>query len=284
MRWALSVLGGPAGPSAEVELVKDRPWSRVWRIATASGPVWLKACPPLTRHEVLLLDALAGWEVPHALVPLAVEPDEGWILLPDGGPTVREVPLPPAAAARRWAEVLVGYARTQRATEAHADDLVALGVPDLRPATLPAVFAGLADRWAPEALAVLSRVSEEAAELTELGPSPTLQHDDLHDGNVFQRGGRPFDWGDACVGHPFASLLVALDVPELREGRAAAREAYLSAWPELADADAARAVELGVRLGRVTRAHSWERALEAWPDPPEDYRGAPGWWLRTLLD
>jgi hypothetical protein len=39
-----------------------------------------------------------------------------------------------------------------------------------------------------------------------------VQHDDLHDGNVFggDCGHRFFDCGDASVSHPFLSLLVSL--------------------------------------------------------------------------
>ncbi|MBX6724117.1 MAG: phosphotransferase, partial [Dactylosporangium sp.] len=34
----------------------------------------------------------------------------------------------------------------------------------------------------------------------------TLQHHDLHGGNVFQTG-QVFDWGDSVIGHPFGVLL-----------------------------------------------------------------------------
>ncbi|WP_432521178.1 aminoglycoside phosphotransferase family protein [Kineococcus sp. SYSU DK006] len=282
--WARERLAERGVAVLAAELVKHRPWSTVWRLSTPDGPVWLKACPGATRHEVRLLEALARWRLPHALPPLAVDAERGRVLLPDGGPTVREVaPADAGAAARRWADVLAGYAQVQAASTAHADDLVALGVPDLRLPVLPEVAAELVRRWAPQVRDQLPRLREEAAELAELGPAAALQHDDLHDGNVFAAGGRPFDWGDACVAHPFTSLLVALDVPD----PAPARRAYLAQWAAAgwapADARAAeRAVELGVRLGRVTRAHSWARALAAWPAPPEPFADAPGWWLRTL--
>ena len=259
------------------ELVKHRPWSTVWRLPTAAGPVWLKACPPRTAHEVRLLAALGGWDVPHVLVPLAVDVEAGRVLLPDGGPTLRDT----GTAAARWPAALATYARVQRATVPHADDLVALGVPDLRPPALPAVAADLLGRWAPELRGLLPQLTDECAELAALGPPAALQHDDLHDGNVFARGVRPFDWGDACVAHPWTSLLVALDV----EDPGPARAAYLAEWAVPADAAAReRAAALGVRLGRLTRAHSWERALAGRPVPPPQHRDAPARWLRTLAD
>ncbi|MEZ0493960.1 aminoglycoside phosphotransferase family protein [Kineococcus sp. TBRC 1896] len=280
--WAVAVLRRAGAGPGSAELVKDRPWSTVWRLPTTTGPVWLKACPVRTRHEVRLLSALARWGVPHVLVPLAVEEDRGWVLLPDGGPTVRDVLLDPVAAGGRWRDVLAAYGEVQRATAPHADDLVALGVPDLRLPQLPAAFERLAQRWAPDVLPLLPRVRDEAAELAAAGLPATLQHDDLHDGNVFTVGARPFDWGDACVGHPFTSLLVALDAapegpsPDPR-GPAAA---YLAGWPGLPDP--ARVLQLAVRLAVVSRADSWDRALAGWPDPPAGFRDAPGDWLRRL--
>lgn len=264
LAWAVRRVPGAGTP----ELVKHRPCSTVWRIPAPTGPVWLKVCPERTRHEVRLLTAMARWGVPHVLEPLAVDEDLGAVLLPDGGPTVQEAPGPP------WADVLAGYAQTQRATEAHVDELVALGVPDLRLPLLPAAFERLARRWAPDVLPLLGRVADEAAELAALGPAPTVQHDDLHDGNVFARGGRVFDWGDACVAHPFTSLLVGWD------GSPEPLEAYLSRWPGATR----RAVDLAVRLGIVTRTDSWDRALAGWPDPPQEFRDAPAQWLRRLLD
>ncbi|MEW1957668.1 aminoglycoside phosphotransferase family protein [Kineococcus sp. NPDC059986] len=281
--WARDVLRGTGADPGPAELVKDRPWSTVWRLPTPAGPVWLKACPERTRHEVRMLAAVARWDVPHVLVPLAVEEDRGWVLLPDGGPTVRDVQLPPAAAERRWADALTAYGEVQRATAAHADDLVALGVPDLRLPHLPATFERLAHRWAPDLLHLASRVREECAELAAVGLEATLQHDDLHDGNVFARGLRPFDWGDACVGHPWSSLLVALDAaPEGPAPDPDSRAAgYLAGWPPVGDP--ARVLQLAVRLAVVSRADSWDRALVGWPEAPEEFRSAPGDWLRRLL-
>ncbi len=200
--WARDVLRRSGVEPGPAEFVKDRPWSTVWRFSTPTGPVWLKACPERTRHEVRLLSALARWGVPHVLVPLAVEEDRGWVLLPDGGPTVRDVPLEPVAAQRRWAGALSAYGEVQRATAAHADDLVALGVPDLRLPQLPTAFERLALRWAPDVRPLLARVREEAAELADLGLPATLQHDDLHDGNVFAAGNVPSTGATRASGTP----------------------------------------------------------------------------------
>jgi aminoglycoside phosphotransferase (APT) family kinase protein len=57
------------------------------------------------------------------------------------------------------------------------------------------------------------RVREMAEELAAYGVTETLQHDDLHDGQVFVRDGRQFilDWGDAVISHPFFTLSVTLE-------------------------------------------------------------------------
>jgi len=52
-----------------------------------------------------------------------------------------------------------------------------------------------------------------ADELASYGVTETLQHDDLHDGQVFVREGRQLilDWGDCVISHPFFTLSVTLE-------------------------------------------------------------------------
>ncbi len=49
-------------------------------------------------------------------------------------------------------------------------------------------------------------------ELEAFGIPETIQHDDLHDGQVFVKDGRYLlqDWGDSCISHPFHTLTVTL--------------------------------------------------------------------------
>jgi aminoglycoside phosphotransferase (APT) family kinase protein len=107
--------------------------------------------------------------------------------------------------------------------------------------------------------------------LAEDGLPDTIQHDDLHDGQVFVRDGRyfVFDWGDSCVSHPFLSLTVTLRSvawrlelepggPELRR----LRDAYLEPFgrgPEIAD--------VAYAVGTVARAIAWKRMVD--PREPE---------------
>ncbi|WP_432497876.1 aminoglycoside phosphotransferase family protein [Kineococcus auxinigenes] len=272
LRWA----AGHLEVSGEPVLVKRRPWSRVWWLPTAGGRAWLKACPPALAHEVALVVVLAARGAPHVLAPLAADAARGWLLLPDGGPTLRDA----GEEQDRWPAALAGYAELQRAATPQAAELLAAGVPDTRPEVLAEVAADVVGRRAPHLRHLLPLVADEAAELAELGPAPTVQHDDLHDGNVFAAGLRPFDWGDACVGHPFTSLRVGA-----RTGHADGdRTAYLAGW----SGDPARlhrAADLATHLGSITRALSWERALTSVPGaPPPEFSGAVVGWLERLAE
>jgi len=85
----------------------------------------------------------------------------------------------------------------------------------------------------------LVQVLAEVARRLADGLPPTVQHDDLHDGNVFTRDGRTMliDWGDAVFAHPFGTLLVTRGVLaaqlEVTADDAQLRrvtDAYLEAW------------------------------------------------------
>jgi aminoglycoside phosphotransferase (APT) family kinase protein len=157
----------------------------------------------------------------------------------------------------------------------------------MRPAQLPAVLTSLLD--SPGAGPVdQAQFARWCDELAADGIPPTLQHDDLHDGNVFP-GHRFFDWADSGVAHPFSSLLVVLSSatyffqcspPEL----ARLRDSYLSVWSDLAAPAALRnSVSLACRVGRVPKAAAWQRALRDAALPVEDdFRTAVAEYLSDL--
>lgn len=279
-----------------------RPWSTVLRIETdTDGPVWLKAGGDGTRHEALVLGTLAALGVPNTPAPLQTQDDDGWVLLPDGGPTSRAAhggATPTDAMAR----LLAAYAQTQRATEPYVDRFVSVGVDDLRPEHMPRRLADLVDELAaatgPTALpaddaaglrALLPAYADACAELDAAGVAPTLQHDDLHDNNVFHRGPVFFDWGDCVVGHPFGTLLVTLRSVAHAHGLdpgdpvlARLADAYTEPWTDVADrATLRRQVELAIRVGPLTRALAWRRALTGCDEAARaaDGDAVPGWLL-----
>ena len=147
----------------------------------------------------------------------------------DGGPTLRERATASGGSpdpADAWPAMLCGYARLQADLTPHAADLLSLGLADLRPASVPGQFEKLLGT--PHIEAVVGapggithgqyerlrglgpQLRELCAELDGLGIPASLDHADVHPGNIFAASGIPFDWGDAAVAHPFSSLLVAL--------------------------------------------------------------------------
>ena len=271
-------------PTGEV-VARIRPWSSSWRVPTADGTVWLKANGPGCSQEAPLYRAFAEAEAPHVLRPIAVDPERGWLLLPDGGPTLRTL-LDRSPDPARWERVLPKYAELQR----HLEDRVLPGLPDLRPGRMPALFAGLLERLPVDHRddldRLLPRFSDWCDELATSGVAATVQHDDLHDNNVFTTD-VVFDWGDASLGFPFTSLLVTLRSararwPDLDLTRL--RDAYLEAWTDThSRAELELLALLATRVGKVGRADAWVRALTGVPDPGEHRDAAPGW-LEELLE
>ncbi|MFG1915036.1 aminoglycoside phosphotransferase family protein [Micromonospora sp. NPDC048898] len=284
-----------------------RPWSLVWRVPTDDGPVWFKANNPGTVHEAVLIATLARLTPARVLTPIAVDPAQGWSLLPDGGESLREV-LARDPDLAHWERALPGYAALQLATVPHADELVAQGVPDHRPEVLAGLLAELLDDR--ESLLVgaegglspdvherlraeLPSYAERCRRLADIGIPATVQHDDLHDGNVFAAsdGYRYFDWGDASVAHPFGTLLVTLRSIRYATELAAddarlarLRDAYLEAWTDRYDRRTlVEAVDLAINLGAVSRSLSWRRALDTVDRSRAEYAEAVPGWLAELF-
>ncbi|MFN8167801.1 MAG: phosphotransferase [Candidatus Nanopelagicales bacterium] len=304
LAWADDVLGGLGLERTGWSHPHVRPWSTVLRIETSGDPVWLKAPGDGARYEVALLALLAELDAPSTPRPLAASVDDGWLLLPDGGPVSRA-----AHGGLTPVDVSVGqlaeYAALQRALEPHVQRLLLAGPRDLRPALMPQVLAQtvavleaerpparLSADDAARLRAVLPAYAEACAELAGSGISPTLQHDDLHDNNILVRGPVFIDWGDSCVGHPFGTMLATLrsiahhhglapDDPAL----ARVADAYTEAWTDIADrATLRRQVELALRVGPLTRSLSYRQALTHVDDTAwqADADAMPEWLLEML--
>jgi hypothetical protein len=281
-----------------------RPWSTAISVPTDAGPVWFKAAGPGNAYEASLLEAMTALRTPGVLEPLAVDAARGWLLLPDGGPRLRDV-TGGGPGLDHWARILPEWAEIQRGLAPHADDLIAVGVPDLRPARMPDALAGLCDD--PDAALTpadqsrlrtfLPTYAGWCAELDSLSIDASLQHDDLHDGNVFvgDRGDRIFDWGDASIAHPFGTLLVTFrsianrglgDKPGATRALDRLRDGYLEPWTaEHALVELRRAALLAMRVAIVGRSLSWKRALREIPiDDRGEWSDAVGVWLMELFE
>lgn len=300
--------------SGAVEQSHVRPWSTVFRIPTNGGVVWCKAAAPGTAHEARLLTAFAAWGVANVVLPLDVDVGRGWLLLEDGGPTLRQTRPDGTGDAdlSAWEAILAEYAGLQRSVEDRAEELVRLGVPDGRPAVLADTLRGIVqdDRWwslvgpadRPSAHAGRERmrglgawVAATAGELEGFGIAATIQHDDLHGGNIFvgAAGTRIFDWGDAAVAHPFGTLVTTLNSVAYRLGTEPdgpdlirLRDAYLEAWTdELPRTALDEALELALDLGRIGKSAAWARALAGVePAAMGEFGDAPAMWLVDLVE
>jgi phosphotransferase family enzyme len=240
-------------PTGAIETVHERPWSRVLRVPTAGGDLFFKVNARRFAHEARVIDTLARHR-PELLPELvAADLERGWMLLADAGDRIRD--RPDAAV---WPRLLADYAELQIDAVRDADALVAGGVPDGRLARLPELYEEAGGRDVP-------MVEELCAALGETGLPATIQHDDLHDANVFVRGGRYriMDWGDSVVSHP----LVSIGEAEPFAGEAGVR-AYLEPWTRFAPLERLReAIPIAKRLAGVTRAWTWA-AIEP-TAPPE---------------
>jgi hypothetical protein len=248
--------------SGKLEIVHERQWAIVGRVPLAEGIAWFKACAPLQGFEPRLTARLfARWpdRVPQVL---ACDEERGWLLLADAGTPVGALGNPPSA----WLAVLPRYAELQQGEAGYAAEHLASGVPDLRLGLLPTRFEELMRLELPlaedeiEALRRFApRFGELCEELAALGVPESVQHDDLHHGNLYVRGHstRVLDWGDSSIGHPFASLVVTFRFLEERTGLAPGdpwfarlRDAYLEPW----GTGFGSAFALAYRVGSFSRA------------------------------
>ncbi len=282
-------------------------WSTAIRLPVRGGAAWLKSVGRGSGHEPALSAALGRWVPDQVLVPLAVDADRRLILLPDGGPTLREVGG--SAFPEAWESMLRSYARLQRDLEPRVAEMLALGVPDARPERLPelvgdlladddALLVGRAGGLEPgvrdRIVADLPNYARMCRALADGGVAPTLQHDDLHDANVFVADNRHrfFDWGDASVSHPFVSLLVALRVAARALGVGDAhpvlfrlRDAYLDVWRDRGTPEDLREqATMALRIGPLQRALTWHRVLGGVaPAERADWQDSvPGWTAEHL--
>ncbi len=284
--------------TGDVTCPHDRPWSTVHTAPTTGGPVWLKAPGPGTVFEVALYELLARVTPDWVLHPIAVDLDRGWVLLPDGGRTLGDSDTDVVAGP---VEVLPRYGRLQRDLAPHAGALLSFGVADMRPAVMPdrfdeavaSVTAQTGDRL-DEVRAMRPVYAEWCARLAASPVPASIDHNDLHPWNVFADGDRIrfYDWGDAVVAHPFASMLIPAAVVRRRLGvgqdDAAVRrirDAYLEVWSDLAPhRELVAELELACWVGKVARTLVWDRALHTQGhDQAREFVDAPRQHLTALL-
>lgn len=296
-------------------VLRERPWSAVWHLQAVgdpspSGSRYLKAAGPAGRYEAPLLALLHRVSPRQVPVVHATDAPRGLLLLGDAGTLLEDTLVhdrsrsgaKPAEGpgedtnqngggrdVEAWSHLLVDFAQLQRTAAVHVEDLLRAGVPDERPERLTAVLDDLLDNsqhlddlTAREREGLRAQAGSWAADartLAEVGIPPSVQHGDLHPGNVAQDADgvyRFLDFGDASVAHPFTTLGVPLQLA--RDLGAGEREitrmcdAYLEVFTDLAPASQLRRIlPITLRAAELVRATAWDRALRtAGPDHPWD--------------
>ncbi|RYU10621.1 aminoglycoside phosphotransferase family protein [Nocardioides iriomotensis] len=284
----------------------NRPWSSAMSFESDAGRLWFKVNGPGIRFEAALVDLL-GKVVPD-LVPevLAADHERAWSLTRDAGPTLRSV-APPEELWAWWEGIVVRYAEAQLVLADHRDAMLAAGVSEASPATLPAQTRALVEELAArtpddggltrEEVAGLEALLPEydawCAALAASGVPDSAQHDDLHSSNICWTGAvetaRVIDWGDTSVGSPIATMLCTMNSLAFHAGCEVddprvlrVRDAYLEPFTAYADrAELVELVTLARRTGAVTRAMSYQHAFHGEPRSAEAEMDWPvrGWLL-----
>jgi hypothetical protein len=267
--------------TGEMEQRSLRPWASVLRVPTSAAPVWLKATGPQARFEVRLYRLLHEVAPERVLTPLATSVERGWVLLPDGGPSLGDR-LEGPALVDALGEALPAYGRLQLDLAPRTHELLELGVSDMRPEIMPSRFDEAVEAVRAyverrdgddsersrlqEVVAMRDTVERWCGQLAASGVPASLDHNDLHAWNILGSGSdvRFYDWGDGVVAQPFASMLALGWVPMEDSERERLRDAYLGPFGDLAPhAELVDTLELACRVGKVARALTWHRSISA---------------------
>jgi hypothetical protein len=276
-------------PTAPLETVHERPWSTVLRVPTVDGDLFLKQEAPVQAYEVPLTAALASRWPDRVPEVVAADVERAWLLLRDGGTRMAD-----GGTLDRFPRALMLYGELQVGEVGRVDELLAMGLPDVRLPVVAAAYEpfferdhGLASDEVRRLRALAPRFHELCEELGAFGLPASIHHDDLHQWNVFVRDGRVaiYDWGDSSIAHPLWSWLKALGVArDYKVDPEPFRAAYLSALTPLAPEQQLRAaLEQAIATGRFEYALQTRRQFDAMPEAHVHYETYLPKLLRELL-
>jgi hypothetical protein len=259
-----------------VEQVDNWCLSCVLRAPTTRGDVYLKVSPdlPLFVNEAAVVSKLAERFPQNIPRPLSVDLRRRWMLLDDFGPHLAKRP---SIEARR--AMVRRFAHLQQTAIDQVPQLLEMGCIDRRLQTLAKQIEGLAsDRELADSLSggELGQLRGGAAtfkamcrELADVGIPETLNHGDLHLGNVARRNGRLlfFDWTDASVAHPFLDMISIFNERD-EVLRSRLRDHYLALWGDYGPpAQLRRAWTLAEPLFALHQAVSYQSILRHLEEP-----------------
>jgi len=292
-----------------IEQPHIRPWSTVLRIPTLQGVVYFKNSAGDVLFESSLTQKMSSWYPDHMPNILAVNLENGWMLMKDGGTTLREV-IRTDKDIRHWENLLPLYAELQIKMIDHLPEVLALGTPDRRLETLPDQYENLINNRQlllidqPEGItsveydslkSMTSRVEQISGKLATSPIPQSIHHGDFHDGNIFLNDDHFvfFDWGDCSVTHPFFSLRTvcvsieySLDLEEYPPEFDGLRDVYLKSWMQYDSFEnLLDYYHLAARLSPICSALGYFQTMKRLEDPlGSDFKGAIPGLLREFLD
>lgn len=243
------------GGIKKIVLIKERPWSTVWRVEFTQSISYFKACDSGGFFEPMLLNFLSSLNCPFLPQIQAAEFSNKWLLLADAGQSLREESLGEAQI-QTISTLLIEYAKLQISSIEHLSKFLTFRVPDRRLYGLPSLVQDifkhplLTDYLDPEDLQRLHQAATNklpafeklCAELDKRPFSQSLDHGDLHLGNMIIKDNvvQLCDWGDASITHPFCSLMVLFEMlfennkdPRVHRWQETLRDAYLKPWQSI---------------------------------------------------
>jgi hypothetical protein len=231
--------------------------SALLRAPTDGPDLFLKAVFPPFHAEPVLTRLLAERFPGTVPTVVAVEPDEGWLIVEDVGSSwVGDAPesdRPDALA--RGAAALVTIQRAIASDDDAIRTLLDAGAPHRPLADLVASVAsavgpegfGIGDDGidAERAERVLDALAAAVARVEGVGLPETVVHGDFHSGNAALVDERIaiIDWSDAAISNPAVDLVTWLAWSGDRRAEVdAATGAWVAAWSAAVDGDALRAM------------------------------------------
>jgi hypothetical protein len=230
--------------------------SALLRAPTDGPDLFLKAVFPPFHAEPILTRLLAE-RFPEAIpTVLAIEPDEGWLLVEDiGSAWVGDVPeADRPGALGRGAAALVTIQRAFAPDGGVIRMLLESGAPHRPLAHLPSSVAeaigpagfGVGDALEPgRAGRVIDAVAAAVARVEAVGLPESVVHGDFHSGNAALVDDRIviIDWSDAAISSPAIDLVTWIAWSGDKQNEIdAAVDAWVEAWSVVVDGEALRAV------------------------------------------
>lgn len=234
--------------------VREMPWSKVYKISTSQGIVYLKQMTPSFSIETAVLSILSNISCENIPKVVATNNELNCFLMLDAGEVLRDK-LKVDYQMELVIETLRKYSTIQKKSIKNVNYFLNKNVQDWRLKKLPDRYLQLinsenilvSDGLKKDEIKLLhnlqDKVEKSYQNLSKYPIPETIEHGDFHDNNILILGNDITinDWGDATISHPFFSLASWLNSAFRHHGMdekdrrySVIRDAYLENWEEYA--------------------------------------------------